>query len=694
MEYDHPGQCHMDGATLVKVPSHLHQSEPHPNGETHSGTHSHTQHHEHMLTDFKNRFIISTAVTFPVLLLSPMVQRLLGYHIEFPGSSLLLFLLSSFIFFYGGWPFLKGMLNELRKKQPGMMTLIALAITVAYVYSTAVVLGLPGKYFFWELATLIDIMLLGHWLEMRSVLGASRALEELAKLMPDTAHRIENGEVVDVKISELQKGDRILVKPGEKIPADGIVIKGRSYVDESLLTGESIPVLKAPGAKVIGGSVNGDDILEVEVTSTGEESYLNTVINLVRKAQESKSKTQRLADKAAFWLTLVALTIGITTLLYWIFDGKDFAFAVERMATVMVITCPHALGLAIPLVIARSTALAAQHGLLIRNRTAFENSRKITAIVFDKTGTLTEGKFGVVAITPFTAGFDQRRILQLAASLEQMSEHPIAQGILREAAKENLQLLDVSDFKVLKGEGVEGMVEDHKIALLSLKALEKRNLLPPQNITFDHIATLVFLVVDETLVGVIALADSIRQESYEAVKLLQSMNIRCWMLTGDNRKIAAKVAEALGLDGYFAEVLPHEKQEKIRELQQKGEFVAMVGDGINDAPALAQADVGIAIGSGTDVAAETADIILVRSNPLDIVSLIALGKTTYGKMVQNLFWATGYNVITIPLAAGALYKAYGILIHPALGALLMSLSTVVVAVNARMLTLHQFSPKR
>jgi len=683
MKYDKPGKCSMDGATLVRAdraPSHA----PSP-----PKAHSHHQHHEQMIMDFKRRFIVSLILTAPILILSPLIQRLIGYDLTFTGDKYLLFLLASAVFFYGGYPFLKGILAELKGKQPGMMTLIAVAISVAYFYSSAVVFGLEGKFFFWELATLIDIMLLGHWLEMKSILGASRALEELVRLLPDKAHLLVDGKVRDVKISDLKKGDLVLVRPGEKIPADGTIVKGSSYIDESMLTGESVPVKRDAGQKVIGGSVNGDGVLEVRVEGTGEESYLNKVIELVRQAQESKSKTQRLADRAAFFLTVIAISIGTGTFIYWILYGEDVAFAIERMATVMVITCPHALGLAVPLVVAKSTALAAKNGLLIRNRTSFENSRRITTVVFDKTGTLTEGSFGVTFVRPLSGDVDVRRLLQLAASLEKNSEHPIARGILRRAEKEGIELLPVSNFEVLKGEGVRGVVDGVSVTLLSLQALKRRGISLPEDMKLDRVATLVFVLLGERLAGAIGLADKIRRESYEAVKVLKEAEIKCWMLTGDNREIAKKVAEELKLDGYFAEVLPHEKQEKVKELQERGEFVAMTGDGINDAPALAQADVGIAVGSGTDVAAETADIILVRSNPMDITSLILFGKATHKKMVQNLFWATGYNVIAIPLAAGVLYPSYGILIPPAVGAIFMSISTIIVAINAKFLTIER-----
>lgn len=735
MEYDAPGKCDMCSVTLEKIEEketsisnhhhekrepqgHNHKSQKHEGHKVHEKHihydhedheehkehanhdheehkehkehihHDHADHHRQMVRDFKKRFIISALVTIPILLLSPLVQQLFNFRFGFPGEKYVLFVLSSFIFFYGGWPFLIGIFREFKEKQPGMMTLIALAISVAYFYSSAVVFGLEGKFFFWELATLIDVMLLGHWFEMKSVLGASRALEKLAQLMPDTAHLIKGSEVKEVKISELKKGDKILIKAGEKIPADGLIVKGSSYIDESMMTGESRPVHKKLEDKVIGGSVNGDAVLEVKIEGTGEESYLNKVINLVKKAQSSKSKTQRFADKAANWLTIIAVTTGTATLVYWFFYGPDLAFAIERMATVMVITCPHALGLAIPLVTAVSTSLSAKNGLLIRNRTAFENSRKITTVVFDKTGTLTEGNFGVSLVTVTDKNYDEEKIIQLAASLEKNSEHPIAKGIISRAEELKVKTMPVSDFEVIKGQGVKGKIEDKNVALVSQSYVKENNFEILKEIKVDEIGTLVYVLFDNRIIGVITLADNIREESHEAIRQLKKLGVKCWMLTGDNKKIAEKVSNKLHLDGYFAEVLPHEKLEKIKELQDKGEFVAMTGDGINDAPALAQADVGIAIGSGTDVAAETADIILVNSNPLDVTSLILFGRATYSKMIQNLFWATGYNIIAIPLAAGALYS-YGILISPAIGAALMSLSTIIVAINAQFLSIKK-----
>ena len=659
------------------------------NKEGQKGHMDQSAHHRMMIKDYRKKFYISLIITIPILILSPTIQGWLGLNFTFPGLNYVLLGMASFIFFYGGWPFLKGLVKELKKKTPGMMTLIAVAISVAYFYSAATVLGLEGDPFFWELATLIDIMLLGHWIEMRSVLGASRALEKLVELMPSTAHLIKNGEIIDVELSELNKGDNVLIRPGEKIPSDGLIVKGSSYIDESMLTGESVPVEKESRDSVIGGSVNGDGSLEIQVESTGEDSYLSKVIDLVRQAQATKSKTQRLADRAAFWLTVVALTVGFTTLFIWLLLGKSFNFSVERMATVMVIACPHALGLAIPLVVAMSTALSAKSGLLIRNRTAFEASRKISTILFDKTGTLTEGAFGVNFIQSFDNDYDEPKIIQIAASLEQNSEHPIAKGIVVKAHKMNLVLQQPSNFKAIKGKGVEGTINGELVSVISPNYLKELNTHIPKDLRRGPIDTVVFVVMGENkLIGAISLSDQVRKESHDAIKNLKSMGIKCWMLTGDNEKTAKAVSEELGLDGYYAEVLPHEKLEKVKELQSKGEFVAMTGDGINDAPALAQADVGIAIGSGTDVAAETADIILVNSNPKDVTSLIGFGKATYKKMIQNLIWATGYNVFAIPLAAGVLIS-FGVLITPAIGAIFMSLSTVIVAINARFLKLKK-----
>ena len=659
---------------------HQHKTEKAPE----HGHHGHHDHHAMMIEDFKKRFWVSLALTLPILPLSPMIQQWLGLDWQFAGDKYVLFGLSSIIFFYGGWPFLKGLADELKEKAPGMMTLIAVAIVVAYAYSSAVVFGLEGKTFFWELATLIVVMLLGHWIEMRSVLGASRALEKLIALLPDEAHRVDGDQVQDVKVSELKKGDVILIKPGEKIPADGTITEGESNLNESMLTGESKPVSKEKGDQVIGGAVNGNGSLKVKVEGTGEDSYLSKVVNMVREAQGRKSKTQKLADRAAFWLTIVALTAGFGTLATWLFLGKDFAFALERMVTVMVISCPHALGLAIPLVSAISTAVSAQNGLLIRNRTAFENARKITTLVFDKTGTLTTGEFGVSRFKSVREGMEDKEMLRLAAALEANSEHPIAEGIMDKVKELGLETPSADNFNAITGKGVEATVEGQQVKVVSPRYLNDEGINIPEAAENDGGETIVFVLLDDELAGFIALADQIRPESAEAIQTLHKNGIKTMMLTGDNKAVAASVSRELGLDDFFAEVLPDQKLDKVKTLQEKGEYVAMTGDGINDAPALAQADVGIAVGSGTDVAAETADIILVNSNPRDISKLILFGKATYRKMVQNLIWATAYNVVAIPLAAGVLYN-WGIMISPAFGAALMSLSTVIVAVNAQLL---------
>ena len=657
--------------------------------EEHMDHENHHNHHEMMIKDFKRRLFISLIVTIPILVLSPMIQNWTNIEVTFTGSNYVLFALSTFIYFYGGWPFLKGLVNELKEKSPGMMTLIAMAITIAYLYSSAVVFGLEGDDFFWELATLIDIMLLGHWVEMRAVMNASDALEKLAELMPDTAHLIkEDGEVAEIDLGELASDDRILIKPGEKIPADGEIVKGSSYINESMLTGESKPIEKTEGEEIIGGSINGDGSIEVRVKKIGDDSYLSKVIDMVQEAQDSKSQTQNLTDRAAFWLTMIALTAGFTTLIVWFIITGDFTYALARMVTVMVITCPHALGLAIPLVVATSTAQSAKNGLLIRNRTQFENSRKIDTVIFDKTGTLTEGEFAVSFIESFNEDYSEEEIIRYAATLEANSEHPIATGIIHKQEEMDLSTFEMTDFQAIQGKGVEGQIDGKDIVVVSPGYLEEKNIELPTDLPEHEVSTDVFLLIDDELIGAIGLSDQIREESYNAIERLHAQDIKTWMVTGDNETTARQVSEALGMDGFFAEVLPEEKQEKVKELQAEGRFVAMTGDGVNDAPALAEADVGIAIGSGTDVAAETADIILVDSNPGDVATLIDFGKATYRKMMQNLAWATGYNVIAIPLAAGVLSK-WGIVISPALGAVLMSFSTIIVAVNAKLLKLEK-----
>jgi len=658
----------------------------HTDHSSHASPHGHLghDHHKMMIVDFRNRFWASLVLSIPVLVLSPMIQDFLGFELTFNGSHYLLFILSSFVFFYGGWPFLKGLKDEVKKGAPGMMTLIAVAITVAYIYSSAVVFGLEGKMFFWELVTLIDIMLIGHWIEMKSVLGASKALELLVNMMPSEAHKVEGGKVIDIKLEALNKGDVILIKSGEKVPADGLIVDGQSYLNESMLTGESKPVKKEKDQQVIGGSINGNSSLKVRVLNTGKDSYLNKVITLVQEAQKTKSKTQNFADKAAKWLTYIALTAGFVTLTIWLLLGFPFVYALERMVTVMVISCPHALGLAIPLVVAISTAISAQNGLLIRNRSAFENSRKISALVFDKTGTLTQGDFSVTRFESVSEKFDKEEVLRLASSLEQRSEHPIAVGVLKKVKELKLTIPNSENFNAITGKGVEAKVEGRDIKVVSPGYLNNESINVPKNAFGSTAETVVFVVIDDVLAGFIALADAIRPEAKGAIEKFKKNGIKVMMATGDNEVVAKAVSDELGLDGYYSEVLPHQKVEIVKELQSKGEFVAMTGDGVNDAPALAQADIGIAVGSGTDVAAETADIILVNSNPQDILKLILFGKATYKKMIQNLVWATAYNAFAIPLAAGVLYSA-GFVLGPAVGAIFMSLSTVIVAINAQLL---------
>ncbi|MHA6280868.1 copper-translocating P-type ATPase [Salinimicrobium sp. CAU 1759] len=646
--------------------------------------HAGHDHHKMMIEDFKKRFWVTLVLTIPILFLSPMIQDFFGYKYLLPGNKYILFALSTVVYFYGGWPFLKGFWSEVKKAAPGMMTLISMAITVAYLYSSATVFGLEGVDFFWELATLIAIMLVGHWIEMKSVLGASKALQLLVSMMPAEAHRVNGDQIEDVKLDTLKKGDIILVKPGEKVPADAIIVEGESYLNESMLTGESKPVKKSTDQKIIGGSINGNGSLKAKVEHTGKDSYLNKVITMVEEAQKSKSKMQNLSDRAAKWLTYIALGIGFGTLAVWLILGFPFVYALERMVTVMVIACPHALGLAIPLVVAISTAVSAQNGLLIRNRTAFEESRKITALLFDKTGTLTKGDFGVTRIESVNDKFSKEEILRLSSALEQSSEHPIAVGIIKKVKDDKVPIPKPENFNAITGKGVEATVEGKEVKVVSPGYLRDENINTPEDAYSDAAETVVFVLINGELAGYIALADEIRPESADAIRIFKENNIKVFMATGDNERTAKAVSDKLGLDGYYAEVLPHQKVEIVKELESKGEFVAMTGDGVNDAPALAQANVGIAVGSGTDVAAETADIILVNSNPQDIANLILFGKATYNKMIQNLIWATGYNVVAIPLAAGVLYSS-GFVLGPAVGAVFMSLSTIIVAINAQLL---------
>ena len=669
---------------------HHQHTAPASDGAPHTGHGEAGHDHGAMVADFRRRFWICLPLTIAVVVLSRHIQMLVGLPgvLAFPGSAFVEAALASVIFFYGGWPFLAGLSGELRRGKPGMMTLVSLAIVSAYVYSLAVLAGLPGDVFFWETATLILVMLLGHWLEAKSVLGASGALQALVRLMPATATRLGEGSAQEeVPIAALRPGDLVLVRPGAKVPTDGIVTEGRSSMDESMLTGESRPVDKAVGARVVGGAVNGEGALTVRIERTGGETYLAQVIRLVEQAQATRSRTQDLANRAAAVLTWVAIGVGGGTFGVWLLLDAPLAFALERMVTVMVISCPHALGLAVPLVVAVSTELTARNGLLIRDRAAFERARALQVVVFDKTGTLTEGRFGVAAVVPLGVGFDEAAVLRLAAGLESSSEHPIAKGILRGAEARGIVPPAATEFRNLPGEGARATIERVAVEVVSPGTLRRRGVeLTDARVAEEQAAgrTVVFVTADGALAGAVALADVVRPESREAVRQLRALGLRCMMLTGDARPVAEQVGRELGLDEVRAEVLPHQKSEVVQSIQARGLTVAMVGDGVNDAPALAQSDLGIAIGAGTDVAAEAADIVLVRNDPRDVVAILALARATYARMAQNLAWATGYNVVAIPLAAGV-GVPWGILLTPAVGAALMSLSTVVVAVNARLL---------
>ncbi|MFG3613550.1 copper-translocating P-type ATPase [Rummeliibacillus stabekisii] len=669
-----------------------HEQSSHEGHEKHNHHHhgghvaGQTGHHEQMIEDFKVRFWVSLVLAIPISYLSEMVQMLFGYKVNFTGDTISLFLLSTIVFFYGGRPFLQGAWDEVKAKTPGMMMLISLAIVTAYIYSSLTTFFIEGSDFFFELATLIVIMLLGHWIEMKSIMSASKALEELIKLMPKEAHKIEaSGNIVEVSVEDLVPGDHILVKSGEKIPLDGEIFEGETTVDESMLTGESVPVEKGPGMDAIGGAVNGEGLLKIKVNKTGNDTYLSQVIQLVSDAEKTKSKAQGFADVAAKWLFYVAVITGMVTLAYWMSTG-DFEFALERMVTVLIIACPHALGLAGPLVTSRSTSIAAKKGLLIRNRTQFESAWKVDRIVFDKTGTLTEGNFGVTDIHP-NKDVSENELLKLAYSVEMQSNHPIAKGIVKEGKERNIEFYNVIDYRNLTGKGLTANVNGSEIAVISPGAMKAKKISFDEK-TYEKLAqqgkTVVFVLKDNLLQGMIALADIIRESSYTVIKELNDLGIETVMMTGDNSRVANYVGEKLGVSKVIAEVLPHEKSNNVKHLKQGGKKIAMIGDGINDAPALAEADLGIAIGAGTDVAIETADVVLVNSNPVDILNIIKLSKASRRKMVQNLGWAAGYNIIAIPLAAGVLYSI-GIVITPAIGAVVMSLSTIICAINAQML---------
>ncbi|MEM2935694.1 MAG: heavy metal translocating P-type ATPase, partial [Candidatus Bathyarchaeia archaeon] len=650
------------------------------NYQSHDG-YGHEGHARH-IEEFQRKFLVSLILTIPILLLSEMIQIWFNFSLKIPFQKEALFFLSLILYLYGGWPFLKGLVQEIEKRQLGMMTLIGTAISVAFFYSAGTVFLISGRDFFWELSTLIDIMLLGHWIEAKSVLGASMALEELVKIMPTSAHLVKNGKIIDVPVSELKVGDNVLVRPGEKIPSDGVVIEGESFVNEALLTGESKPVHKEAEAKVIGGAINGEGSLKVRIERTGEETYLAQVINLVRQAQESRSRTQDLANRSSALLFYVALAVGVITYLAWFLSGNP-DLALERSVTVLVIACPHALGLAIPLVVALSTSITAKSGILIRDRSAFETVREIDAVVFDKTGTLTSGKFGVSDVVSF---IPEDKLLELTSSVELNSEHIIAKAIVEYAKKKSIKIPKAQGFKAIPGKGAYGRVRGQEVYVGSpnlLKEFKIETAAEEEKIKElqEQGKTVVFTLVDGKLVGALALSDMIRKESYEAVKNLKENGVKVYMLTGDAEAVAKWVSKELDVDDYFAQVLPDQKAEKVKFLKEKGYRVAMVGDGINDAPALVTADVGIAIGAGTDVAIESADIILVKNDPRDVVKVTDFSRKTYSKMVQNLWWAAGYNIFAIPLAAGILYNL-NIVVSPAVGALLMSLSTVIVAFNS------------
>lgn len=653
--------------------------------------HNHNQHQGHSPAMFRDKFWASLLLSIPVIFWSPHIQTLLGYQTpQFQGSDWIAPLLSTLIFFYGGWVFLKGAARELKARLPGMMTLISLAILVAFIFSWVVQLGvIDAQSLWWELATLIVIMLLGHWIEMRSINQAQGALHQLAKLLPDTALRMNESGQQEVSIDALNKGDLILIRPGDRVPVDGVIRKGQSDLNESMITGESNSIRKQTGDAVIAGTINGSGSLRVHVTGTGDDTKLSGIMRFVAEAQKSKSRAQHLADRAAQWLTAVAIASGVLTLITWQFIGASIDFSIIRVVTVLVIACPHALGLAIPLVVAISTSLGAKNGLLIRDRRGLEEARKLDTVVFDKTGTLTLGEFRVVK-TSLADNIKEEDVLSIAASIESESEHPIARGIVKTAEEKNLSLVPVENFNALSGKGVTATVsgQDYKIGGASL--LKTENIQFPETLLnaakngADNGQTAIYLVKNNHAIAVFIIADAIRKESQEAVDALHKRGIEVAMMTGDDSAVAASVAELLGIDTVFSEVLPEDKAAMIKTLQQKGKMVAMVGDGVNDAPALATADVGIAIGAGTDVAVEAGHIVLVRSDPRDIPKIIDLSRATYRKMVQNLWWAAGYNIFAIPLAAGV-FITWGILLSPAVGAILMSLSTIIVALNAQLL---------
>ncbi len=655
----------------------------HHNHNAHNLT-RHNKHEGHSPEMFRQKFWLSLALTFPTLLYSEMIQQWLHFAMpKFPGSEYIPAIFGSVLFFYSGMVFIKGAVAELKSGQPGMMTLISQAIIVAYVYSLATIFWLSGSEFFWELSTLITIMIFGHFLEMKSIRSAQNALKELAKLLPDMAEKT-SGEIVVV--ADLKVGDMLLVRPGAKIPADGAVIEGVSSVNESMISGESELVKKNTGSEVVAGTVNGSGALKVKVTKIGENTALAGIMRLVAEAQTSKSKAQVLADRAAFYLTIVATISGAATLIAWLFLGRGASFAIERAVTVLVIACPHALGLAIPLVVAISTSLASKNGFLVRQRIALESARNIDVVLFDKTGTLTKAEHGVVDVWP-VQGYSAENILSFGAAVENQSEHPIAQAVVSKAKSEGIQIPTAQNFSALPGKGVKGSIGGKEVLVGGPQLISAQNISIPKDLKTKveqagaEGKTVIYIILENIVAGVITTADLIRPESKEAVTQLHKLGVRVFMLTGDSEAVADYVSKQLGIKEYFAGVLPENKSDKVKQLQKDGSRVAMVGDGVNDAPALSQADIGIAIGAGTDVAIQSAGIILARSDPRDVVKIIKLSKATYNKMVQNLIWATGYNIVAIPLAAGLL----GIILPAAIGAALMSVSTIIVATNAQFL---------
>jgi P-type Cu2+ transporter len=682
----HAGMTH----PLASAPSPAGNGGGHADHHGHEGHQGHDQHAGHSVEMFRDKFWWSIALTVPTLAWSPMIQQWVGFQAPtFPGSGYVPAIFGTILFFYGGMVFLRGAAREIKDRLPGMMTLISLAIAVAFVFSLAVTLGVPGTDLWWELSTLITIMILGHWIEMRSISQAQGALKELAKLVPDTAVRLVGEKTEEVPVADLREGDVILIRPGSSIPADGVVLDGSSAVNEAMITGESRPVAKKLDDKVIAGTVNGAGSLRVKVTGTGDRTALAGIMRLVAQAQTSRSKAQALADRAAFFLTVIAIVSAVITLAAWLLVGATPAFAIERVVTVLVIACPHALGLAIPLVIAISTTLGARAGLLVRNRRGLEEARNLNAVFFDKTGTLTRGEFRVVEVTP-ASGLSADDALKLAASIEQDSEHTIAQGVVKSAEERGLPLSRAEQFQAIAGQGVQAVVEGRSLMIGGPALLSRLGIELPSELrgaldrATSRAQTAITLVEGRTALAMLAVADAIREESQEAVRRLHEQGIEVIMMTGDAKAVADAVAKELGIETVFAEVLPEQKASKIEEVKRTGKRVAMVGDGVNDAPALLTADVGIAIGAGTDVAVEAGDVVLVRSDPRDVPRIITLSKATYRKMVQNLWWAAGYNIAAIPLAAGVL-APWGIVLNPAVGAILMSFSTVVVALNAQLL---------